>query len=241
MEEYRAELEEYWRELQEYLQGRKYDRNFVEEFLAPPVTGRDEEDSEEYKRELQEYKTELQAYKRELNEYKRELESNRERFLKDWYKDGRRLRIKEYISHKLDPNREMAKSLSLESRLHFHEDLFRNSIADPQISEDAMYAQADEAERNAAVRHLGYAGLIIFQALPETGSLLLDMTKEIHRHSIAISAINAHYRLDLARQLSQTLRIYFEGGIKPGEIAELALLATSAATTTAIAADALED
>ncbi len=51
------------------------------------------------------------------------------------------------------------------------------------------------------------------------------LARESHRHSIRISKINAQQRASLVNQLAQGLEIYYQGGIKPEEVANIALLA----------------
>ncbi len=51
------------------------------------------------------------------------------------------------------------------------------------------------------------------------------LVRESHRHSIRISRINVQQRTILVHQLAQGLEIYYQGGIKPEEVANIALLA----------------
>ena len=55
-----------------------------------------------------------------------------------------------------------------------------------------------------------------------------EMASEQHLHSIRLSRINAGQRADIVNQLAQGLEIYYQGGVKPEEIAQLLLLATQA-------------
>lgn len=54
----------------------------------------------------------------------------------------------------------------------------------------------------------------------------LLLARENHRYSIRLSKINAQQRVDIVNQLTQGLNIYYKGGIKPEEVAEIALLAS---------------
>ena len=66
----------------------------------------------------------------------------------------------------------------------------------------------------------------------KNAQLLLD--REDHRYSIRLSKINAQQRADIVNQLTQGLDIYYKGGIKPEDVAEIALLASQVGSLTFI-------
>ncbi len=65
---------------------------------------------------------------------------------------------------------------------------------------------------------------------------LLSLGRELHKHSIIVSAINGQQRASLVHQLSQGLRVYYQGGVKPEEVAQLVMLAGQVGALTFIGA-----
>jgi hypothetical protein len=62
----------------------------------------------------------------------------------------------------------------------------------------------------------------------------MSLGRELHRHSILLSRINARQRSLLVAQLAEGLQVYFEGGIKPEELAQLILMGGQVGALTAI-------
>ena len=79
-----------------------------------------------------------------------------------------------------------------------------------------------EADGPVLVATLGILVQHEYQALRDA---LVILARELHKHSILLSKLNAQQRAGLVHQLSQGLNIYYQGGIKPEEMAELLLLA----------------
>jgi hypothetical protein len=72
---------------------------------------------------------------------------------------------------------------------------------------------------------IGAISILLFHEREKYELALLDLAREKHRHSVRLSAHNAGQRAQLVHQLTQGLKIYYEGGVKPEEIAQLMLLA----------------
>jgi hypothetical protein len=79
--------------------------------------------------------------------------------------------------------------------------------------------------RSSTARLIAALGLLLFQEREMYEQAVLDLARERHRHSIRLSALNAGQRSEVVHQLAQGLAIYYEGGVKPEEIAQLMLLA----------------
>jgi hypothetical protein len=103
------------------------------------------------------------------------------------------------------------------------------TIKDPQKSP----AEKDKAEKEAetaitgarsSVEFVGAIGILIFHERRMVEDARLELAREQHRHSIRLSQINAGQRAQIVHQLAQGLAIYYEGGVKPAEVAQLLLL-----------------
>lgn len=84
------------------------------------------------------------------------------------------------------------------------------------------------AQAKLATRLVGAVGILVFYERFLVDDTIREMASEQHLHSIRLSRINAGQRADIVNQLAQGLEIYYQGGVKPEEIAQLLLLATQA-------------
>jgi hypothetical protein len=84
--------------------------------------------------------------------------------------------------------------------------------------------QIDFARSTAEL--VGGLGVLLFHEHRMFEDALDELYLEQHLHSIMLSRISAAQRGDLVHQLTQGLAIYYEGGVKSEEVAELLLLAT---------------
>ena len=85
--------------------------------------------------------------------------------------------------------------------------------------------QVSEEGRSAS-QFVGSLGILLFHDRQMFEDTRLELAREQHRHSIRLSRINAGQRADIVHQLAQGLAIYYQGGVKPEQIAQLFLLAT---------------
>lgn len=81
------------------------------------------------------------------------------------------------------------------------------------------------AEREAALKAVTALGILLFVEQPRDIRTEIAANAEWHRYSIRISKLNAEQRMTLISQIVQGLQAYHEGGVKPEEVAQLALLA----------------
>jgi hypothetical protein len=84
------------------------------------------------------------------------------------------------------------------------------------------------AQAKLATRLVGAVGVLVFYERFLVDNTINEMASEQHLHSIRLSRINAGQRADLVNQLAQGLEIYYQGSVKPEEMAQLLLLATQA-------------
>ena len=71
--------------------------------------------------------------------------------------------------------------------------------------------------------------LILFVEQYRDERAALALATEQHLHSINLSEINLKQNIDLVHQITEALQIYYQGGIKPEELAELIILSSQAA------------
>lgn len=89
------------------------------------------------------------------------------------------------------------------------------------VAADIMSLGAD-ADGPVLVATLGILIQLEYRALRDG---LIALGRELHKHSILVSMVNAQQRAGLVHQLSQGLEVYYQGGFKPEKVAELLLLA----------------
>ena len=72
--------------------------------------------------------------------------------------------------------------------------------------------------------------LILFVEQYRDERAALALATEQHLHSIYLSEINLKQNIDLVHQITEALQIYYQGGIKPEELAELIILSSQVAS-----------
>jgi hypothetical protein len=91
----------------------------------------------------------------------------------------------------------------------------------------AEYLAANVKRKNARGPALVAAfGILGFVERPFLDNAVNQLYLEANRHSLRLSKINAQQRADLLRDLASSIEIYEQGGIKPEEVARLALYAS---------------
>lgn len=106
------------------------------------------------------------------------------------------------------------------------------------LGDDArLIARVTANRRGQALEMIGAVGILVFVENPRDLQTLQELALSRHRHSIKLSQINADYRMALVEKVAQSNQIYYAGGIKPEEIAEMILLTTHLAAISAIATD----
>lgn len=70
---------------------------------------------------------------------------------------------------------------------------------------------------------------ILFVEQYRDEQVALALATEQHRHSINLSEINLRQNMDLVHQITEALQIYYKGGIKPEELAEIIILSSQVA------------
>lgn len=68
--------------------------------------------------------------------------------------------------------------------------------------------------------------LLQFSEIPRDENLLIELERTRHREALRVSSTNARQHLSLVQQVTDALQIYYAGGIKPEDMASLALAAT---------------
>ena len=71
--------------------------------------------------------------------------------------------------------------------------------------------------------------LILFVEQYGDEQAALALATEQHLHSINFSEINLKHNVDLVHQITEGLQIYYQGGIKPEELAEIIILSSQVA------------
>jgi len=102
------------------------------------------------------------------------------------------------------------------------------ALADTSPSGDDSDAQSPGETATKLVARLG---LILFVEGPLNRKAATGLAAETHLHSIRLSRINSQQRLDLVSQVVEGLKIYYQGGLEPAQVAQLILLASQAVAT----------
>jgi hypothetical protein len=99
-------------------------------------------------------------------------------------------------------------------------------------------ADGEESDKREGAAQLPVmVALILFVEAPLDLQADIDTATELHRHSIRLSQLNSQQRLEMVHQLAQALALYYEGGIRPEEVARLALAAGQVGALIGIAAN----
>jgi hypothetical protein len=88
------------------------------------------------------------------------------------------------------------------------------------------FKSSKEDVARSTAQYVGALGILLFYEREMYENAVQDLAREKHRHSIRLSALNVGQRAQIVHQLAQGLSIYYEGGVKPEEIAQLMLLAS---------------
>lgn len=140
----------------------------------------------------------------------------REAFLRDWTEERT---LSEYVALKL-------------TRTPLEQKPEANRTADERGN-----VQRTIADREHVLKAIASIGLLVIVESRADEDAETALTSELHRHSIRLSKLNAQQRLDLVHQTCQGLLIYYTGGVKPEEVAQLILLGAQTAAIVDIAAD----
>ncbi len=97
---------------------------------------------------------------------------------------------------------------------------------DATLSEYVANNVARLGEQAVAPELVAAIAILAFVERPFLDGAVNQLYIERTRHSIRLSKINAQQRADLVRDLAASIEIYEQGGIKPEEVARLALFAS---------------
>ena len=78
-------------------------------------------------------------------------------------------------------------------------------------------------------------GVILFDEHTFDLQQAVAAAAEEHLHSVRLSRINSRQRIDLVGQVTEALRIYYQGGVTPQQAAQMVLMAANVLATGAIA------
>ena len=78
-------------------------------------------------------------------------------------------------------------------------------------------------------------GVILFAEQAFDAQQAVAAAAELHLHSVRVSRINSRQRIDLVGQVTEALRIYYQGGVTPQQAAQMVLMAANVLATGAIA------
>ena len=78
-------------------------------------------------------------------------------------------------------------------------------------------------------------GVILFDERTFDAQQAVAAGAELHLHSVRLSRINSRQRIDLVGQVTEALRIYYQGGVTPQQAAQMVLMAANVLATGAIA------
>jgi hypothetical protein len=122
-----------------------------------------------------------------------------------------------------------------ESRNKYVEDHWRKH---PTLAE---FVAADLADSRTTLKTaprspelVASLGILLFYERQVFEDAELDLAREIHRHSIRLSKINAGQRVALVNQLARALEVYYQGGIQAEAVAELLMLSSQVGALTFI-------
>ncbi len=104
-------------------------------------------------------------------------------------------------------------------------------------SDADLIAEVKANRRNQGLEMVGAIAILVFVENPRDLASMQELALSRHLHSIKLSELNADYNMALVEKVAQSNQIYYAGGIKPEEIAEMILLTTHLAAITAIATD----
>ena len=86
-----------------------------------------------------------------------------------------------------------------------------------------------------AGKFIGSLGVILFDENIFDSQQAVAAAAELHLHSVRLSRINSRQRIDLVGQVTEALRIYYQGGVTPQQAAQMVLMAANVLATGAIA------
>jgi vacuolar-type H+-ATPase subunit E/Vma4 len=101
----------------------------------------------------------------------------------------------------------------------------------------ADYVAADIAAHKQGAKSpelVGALGILLFHERRLFADAELNLARERHLYSIRLSRVNAQQRAGLVHQLSASLEIYYQGGVKPETVAQLILAAAQVGALTFI-------
>jgi hypothetical protein len=101
----------------------------------------------------------------------------------------------------------------------------------------ADYVAADIAAHKQGAKSpelVGALGILLFHERRLFADAELNLARERHLYSIRLSRVNAQQRAGLVHQLSASLEIYYQGGVKPETVAQLILAAAQVGALTLI-------
>ena len=74
-------------------------------------------------------------------------------------------------------------------------------------------------------------GVILFDEHTFDAQQAVAAAAELHLHSVRLSRINSRQRIDLVGQVTEALRIYYQGGVTPQQAAQMVLMAANVLAT----------
>ena len=86
-----------------------------------------------------------------------------------------------------------------------------------------------------AGKFIASLGVILFDEHTFDLQQAVAAAAEEHLHSVRLSRINSRQRIDLVGQVTEALRIYYQGGVTPQQAAQMVLMAANVLATGAIA------
>jgi len=93
---------------------------------------------------------------------------------------------------------------------------------------------AANKEKAKSPELVGALGILLFHERRLFADAELNVARERHLYSIRLSRVNAQQRAGLVHQLSASLEIYYQGGVKPETVAQLILAAAQVGALTFI-------
>jgi len=97
-------------------------------------------------------------------------------------------------------------------------------------------SQANPRQGIEAARVAVAVALLLFAEPEADQAFLMQIAEERHRHSIRTSEINTQERILLVHQTAEALRIYYQSGLSPSQIARAFLLGSNILAAGALAA-----
>jgi hypothetical protein len=99
----------------------------------------------------------------------------------------------------------------------------------PEYLESCLARGSVKAHGQKAVELVQNLALILFVEQDQDYQASLDVATEQHRHSINLSKINLAEQMHLVHQTTEALQIYYQGGVKPEQVAELIIMSSQVA------------